>query len=69
MESEKWWKIESFRNRIRKLLDFWKFLEWNSKTFGFLEVLGMESYFLWGKSDQSDVSDSSDWSDHQLVDS
>ena len=48
-----------------------------------MEVLGIESekfwifgsfrngilFFLWGKSDQSDVSDSSDWSDHQLVDS
>lgn len=55
MESEKWVKIESFRNGIRKLLDFWMFSEWNP-------------IFLWGKSDQSDVSDSSDWSDHQLVD-
>lgn len=55
MESEKWVKIESFRNGIRKLLDFWMFSEWNP-------------IFLWGKSDQSGVSDSSDWSDHQLVD-
>lgn len=29
MESEKFGKIESFRNEIRKLLDFWKFSEWN----------------------------------------
>ena len=43
--------------------------EIGAETFEFLEILGMESYFLWGKSDQSDVSDSSDWSDHQLVDS
>lgn len=64
MESEKWWKIESFRNGIRKLLDFWKFL-------------GMESYFfvgggesdLFDLSDSSDLSDVSDLSDHQLVDS
>ena len=28
----------------------------------------MESYFLWEKSDLSDSSDVSDWSDHQLVD-
>ena len=28
----------------------------------------MESYFFWG-ADSSDVSDVSDWSNHQLVDS
>ncbi len=51
-----------------------------SEKWGKLKVLGMESenfwvfrsfrngilFFMWGKSDSSDVSD---WSDHQLVDS